>query len=87
MFYLISPSHLFFRFQNPHCLCIQVGKIFQKFGESRSAFEVVKESLEGDSGADEDGGAAHDVRVGVDDALVVEGFLDVHDGGPEWWLL
>jgi hypothetical protein len=31
-------------------------------------------------------GAAHDVGVAVDDALPIEGFLDGHDCGPEWWL-
>jgi hypothetical protein len=32
-----------------------VGKICQKFGESSWAFKVVKEGLDGDAGADEDG--------------------------------
>jgi hypothetical protein len=51
---------------------------FYKSDESGWAFEVVKEDLDGDSGADEDGGAAYDVGGGVDDVLSIE-------SGCSWW--
>jgi hypothetical protein len=68
------------RLQDLNCWAIEMGEIFDEFGESRGAFEIVKEGLEGDSGADENGGAAHDVGVSMDETLPIEGFLDVHDG-------